>query len=144
MVKRYELNLNMNEVLNMIKNLTVLKQIALLTLFLSTTALGDEIRLPISSNSIKIQTEGIMGSALDAIFLTDTSRGEMSEIICGRPKGSGIVMVLVFGRELELYMDDQQCMQQLTNALQDIHSGKAKGLKIKSGKPRFIESIQTY
>jgi hypothetical protein len=127
------------------KKWTLVGQISFVGLFtVAGAASAEELRLPIKADSIQVETEGIMGSALQAGFVTDASNGNLTGIICGRPKGSGEVMIMIFGRETKLHMDDQQCIQQLTHALQKIQNEGAQGLSIVSKSAGKIDSIQAY
>lgn len=127
----------------MAKKWTVVRQIALLFLLSGTaTVFAEELRLPIKADSIQVETKGITGAALQAGFITDASNGNLTGIVCGRAKGE--VMVMIFRRELSLHMDDQQCVQQLTEALQKIQNEGAQGLRIVSKGSGKIESINAY
>lgn len=127
----------------MSKKWTALRQIAFLgILTIASAASAEEIRLPIKADSIQVETTGIMGAALQVGFVTDASNGSLTGIVCGRAKGE--VMVMIFRRELSLHMDDQQCVQQLTSALQKIQNEGAQGLSIISKGSGKIESIHAY
>jgi hypothetical protein len=127
----------------MSKKWTAVRHLTALVILASTgVASAEEIRLPIKADSIQIETTGIMGAALQAGFVTDANNGNMTGIVCGRAKGE--VMVMVFKRELSLYMDDQQCVRQLIEALQKIQTEGAQGLSIVSKGSGKIESIRAY
>ena len=127
----------------MSKKLMSDKQIFFLGLLLiGGTLFAEEIRLPIKTDSIEISSPGYMRSAIDVGFITDASNDSLTGIMCGRGKGQ--VMVMVFGQELNLYMEDEICVQQLRNALDKIKNEGALGLKITSKNKKNIESIQPY
>lgn len=128
----------------MSNKLTLVGQISFLFLVFCNSAFAEEIRLPIRAESIETRLEGPWGFGYNVGFLTDARDGQKTGVICGRPKGSNTVVLTIFGRELELRMNEQECVRQLSTAIQKIKSEGALGLSITSKDISAVESIQAF